>query len=357
MKNFHKHLNNLSDVSKTSILVFTILLNPFLGSSQTIEKFSIDSGGASASAGNLQILYTIGEVNIQELSASSNQVSEGFINPDFKVKMTPKMFLQGPMFAPITAGLMNDNLRSSGYIPTTSPYADGATANASVFNVTGNNAIVDWVWLELRDANNFTKLVNGKSAFVQRDGDVVGLDGISPMVMNASQKLYFVVVKHRNHLGSMSGNAIGLSKTPVTVDFTNAGFPTFGLNGQAVLSTGKKALWAGDANQNGIVQYAGGAPDPSTILSEVLNKPANILYLPSFPFSGYFNTDIDLNGQTQYVGAAPDTPFILENVLANPSNILNLVTYPIEEQVPASLGRVMMNRTEFENKRINNTNN
>jgi len=47
---------------------------------QTIEKFSIDSGGASTIVGDIQILYTIGEVNIQELSTESIGVSEGFIN-------------------------------------------------------------------------------------------------------------------------------------------------------------------------------------------------------------------------------------------------------------------------------------
>ena len=51
-----------------------------LSFSQSIEKFSIDSGGASASAGGIQILYTIGEVNVQEYSTSTLSVSEGFIN-------------------------------------------------------------------------------------------------------------------------------------------------------------------------------------------------------------------------------------------------------------------------------------
>ncbi|TYA59315.1 T9SS type A sorting domain-containing protein [Formosa maritima] len=53
----------------------------FVASAQTIEKFSIDNGGASITAGEVNILYTIGEVNIQELSVGNIQVSEGFINP------------------------------------------------------------------------------------------------------------------------------------------------------------------------------------------------------------------------------------------------------------------------------------
>ena len=58
-------------------LFFTITIN-----AQSIEKFSIDSGGASTSAGGIEVLYTIGEVNVQELSVGNIQISEGFINPE-----------------------------------------------------------------------------------------------------------------------------------------------------------------------------------------------------------------------------------------------------------------------------------
>ena len=181
LKTFHVPLNFKSDVSKRALSIVALLLMPFLGNSQTIEKFSIDSGGISKIAGNFQVLYTIGEVNVQELSTAMMNVSEGFINADFEVKLNPKLFLQGPLLAPTTAGLMNDNLRTLGLIPTTSPYPDAATANASVFAITGNNAIVDWVWVEVRASNDNVRLINGKSAFVQRDGDVVGLDGVSDL--------------------------------------------------------------------------------------------------------------------------------------------------------------------------------
>jgi hypothetical protein len=54
----------------------------FSGQSQTIEKFSIDSGGSSALSGGINILYTIGEVNVQEASVNTIILSEGFINPE-----------------------------------------------------------------------------------------------------------------------------------------------------------------------------------------------------------------------------------------------------------------------------------
>jgi hypothetical protein len=50
---------------------------------QTIEKFSIDSGGNITSNDNIAILYTIGEVNVQELNAGNILLSEGFISSNF----------------------------------------------------------------------------------------------------------------------------------------------------------------------------------------------------------------------------------------------------------------------------------
>ena len=67
---------------KTIHTIAMLLLLPFLGMSQSIEKFSVDSGGASILVGNTAVLYTIGEVHVQELSASNIQVSEGFINAE-----------------------------------------------------------------------------------------------------------------------------------------------------------------------------------------------------------------------------------------------------------------------------------
>ena len=54
---------------KKQVTFLITLLMSFIGNAQTIEKFSIDSGGASTSAGGIQILYTIGEVNVQEFQS------------------------------------------------------------------------------------------------------------------------------------------------------------------------------------------------------------------------------------------------------------------------------------------------
>ena len=302
---------------------------------QNIEKFSIDSGGASASAGNIHILYTVGEVNVQELNIGSISISEGFINAELRILIDPKVFLQGPLLSPTSAGLMNDNLRNNNLLPTTSPYEDGATCNASVFNTTGANAIVDWVWLELRSANNNQRLINARSALVQRDGDIVDLDGSSTITMQAAPTNYFVVIKHRNHLGSMSSATINLSDNSATiVDFTDTNFSTFGSNAQAILNSGIKALWAGDTNGDDSIIFSGGTNDVNTIKDYILADPNNVLNFITYAALGYLIQDVDLNGLARFSGSPNDSNVIKDNVLNHPSNILNLPTFIISTTVP-----------------------
>jgi hypothetical protein len=306
---------------KTKIATIVTILIGYICTAQSIEKFSIDSGGASATAGGIEILYTIGEVNVQELSAGGISVSEGFINANFRIQIDPKAFLQGPLLNPETAGLMNDDLRSGSYLPTTSPYSDNATVNASVFTVTGNDAIVDWVWIELRAANDNTKLINGKSALLQRDGDIVGLDGVSNLLMNAAPTNYFVVVKHRNHLGAMSSNIIALSESSTTVvDFKDAAFSTFGVDAQIVLGSGDKALWAGNVNSDDRVRYQGSSNDANSIKDLVLAHPSNGSGNNLFFYFDYDNADINMDGRVRYQGSGNDANIIKDIVLGHPGN-------------------------------------
>ena len=320
---------------KTKFTFLFALLIAIISNAQSIYKSSIDSGGASVTAGGLQVLYTIGEVNVQELSTATISASEGFINAEFKIILDAEVFLQGPMLNPDTAGHMNDDLRASSFLPTTSPYTDAATCDVTVFNVTGSNAIVDWVWVELRASNDNTKIVYARSALLQRDGDVVAIDGVSNLVMTAAPANYYVVINHRNHLGAMSNATVALSESVVTtVNFRDASFSTFGTNAQAQLTSNDKALWSGNVNDDTIIQYSGTTPDTPSILSEVLNDPGNFLNFPTFIISGYNKHDVNMDGDTQYTGTNPDTPLLLQNVLAHPGNFLNFSTYQIEEQLP-----------------------
>jgi len=47
----------------------------------------------------------------------------------------------------------------------------------TLFAVEGEDALVDWVRVELRDKNNYTNIIATRSGLVQRDGDVIDLNG------------------------------------------------------------------------------------------------------------------------------------------------------------------------------------
>ncbi|QRM90756.1 hemagglutinin protein [Lacinutrix sp. WUR7] len=319
---------------KTLLILAFLYSYTICSTAQTIDTFSVDSGGASETVGNISILYTIGEVHIQELKVDQVQVSEGFINANFKIKIDPKLFLQGALLSPAVTGLMNDNLRAS-LLPTTSPYKDAATCDASVFTITGNNAIVDWVWVELRAAIDNTKVINGKSALLQRDGDVVGVDGVTNLLMNAAPSNYYVVVNHRNHLGAMSASTIGLSEdTATVVNFKSSSFPTFGNHAQITLASGDMALWAGNANGDNAVRYLGGGNDTNFIKDEVLNHPNNPSGVNLIPFSGYNNADINLDGTVRYLGANNDTNMIKDIILNHPNNGSGSNLFLLLSQIP-----------------------
>ncbi len=134
------------------------------------------------------------------------------------VEVAPKVFLQGPL----VASLMDDDLRTSNLIPLAEPYTGLGTAPPSlnpnamttsgVLVNAGNDAIVDWVIVELRDAAMPAIIISSKAALLQRDGDVVDEDGVSAVkFVGVSAGMYHVAICHRNHLGVMTGAAVMLN--------------------------------------------------------------------------------------------------------------------------------------------------
>lgn len=68
----------------TSLLFITMLESY----SQTIENFSIDSGGDITSNGGINLIYTIGEITINDPAAGNVYLSSGFINGSFNATIT-----------------------------------------------------------------------------------------------------------------------------------------------------------------------------------------------------------------------------------------------------------------------------
>ncbi|NQY04677.1 MAG: fibronectin type III domain-containing protein [Flavobacteriaceae bacterium] len=197
------------------------------------------------------------------------------------VGLRPKAYLQGPL---TTSGnsLMDDSLRTGGLIPTTSPYPDAVTAPLCVFDVTGDDAIVDWVWIELRDSSDNTNIIASRSALIQRDGDVVHIDGVSNVWFNVSEGSYYIAVNHRNHLGIMTATPVTISRAVTTIDFSSDAATVLGGSNAFSTLNGVNAMISGDFDGNGQVQTAD------------VNQVTVLL-----GGAGYENADLDMNGQIQ----------------------------------------------------------
>ncbi len=119
-----------------------------------------------------------------------------------------KIYLQGAYNS--STGLMNDHLRANNLIALNDPYGrDKAITDMNILNTTGSNAIVDWVDVELRHVDSPNIVRHRTAALLQRDGDVVDVDGVSGIVFpNVSVGDYHVSIRHRNHLGTMTNTAV-----------------------------------------------------------------------------------------------------------------------------------------------------
>ena len=242
------------------------------------------------------------------------------------VLLAAKVRLEGPYTA--GTGLMGDALRTLGSFPLSEPYTGlgyahvgggGETTTAPVLAVTGNNAIVDWLVLELRTSAPPHTVVATRSALVQRDGDVVGTDGVSSVAFNAAAGSYRVAVRHRNHLGCMTANAVSLSSSATSLDLSAAATAMYGTAARKSI-TGTfptQALWAGDATFNGQVKYTGSGNDRDPVLTTVgSTTPNNVVA------GAYSTRDVNLNGEVKYTGSGNDRDPILVNVgSTTPNNV------------------------------------
>jgi hypothetical protein len=220
------------------------------------------------------------------------------------------------------ADLMADGLRTGNLIPAAQPYAGAPFAYAgtetvapAVLAVTGPDAIVDWVLLELRSNVTPATILHRRAALVQRDGDIVDTDGTSPVrFLSVAAGNYHVAVRHRNHLGVMTASPVALSATPAAIDFTSAGFPNYGTSPALALLAqkdrdGKRMLWAGNVVSDSQVQYAGAGNDREPILVAIGSSvPTNTV------LNVYSQEDVRMDGDIKYAGAANDREPILVNI-------------------------------------------
>jgi hypothetical protein len=232
------------------------------------------------------------------------------------VKLALDMLLEGPYVA--ATGLMRDDLRAAGQIPLQEPYTGlgftqagnggGESISATVLTTTGNDAIVDWVLVELRSATTPTTIVATRAALLQRDGDVVDKDGTSPLTFMAAPGNYHVAVRHRNHLGCMTNTFLALTGSPTALDLTVPSTVTFGTEGQKTIDA-RTVLWAGNVIRDNNLIYTGTDNDRDAVLQAIGGTiPTNTSAI------GYHAQDVNMDGVIRYTGENNDRDPILTNI-------------------------------------------
>lgn len=243
------------------------------------------------------------------------------------ILVSPRAFLEGPYVSGV--GTMSDGLRTLSTFPLSDPYpalgyvhvGTGATGtiNASALTVTGNNAIVDWVVVEIRSNASPYAVVASKSVLVQRDGDVVDRDGTSAVSFQVAAATYRVAVRHRNHLAIMSGAGIALTTTTTSVNFTSVNTSMYGTNPRknVIGSFSTWVMYAGDVNFNNQIKYVGTANDKDIILVAVGGSTPNNTIT-----NAYSGSDTNMDGLIRYAGSLNDRDIILVNVgSTTPNNV------------------------------------
>lgn len=119
--------------------------------------------------------------------------------------------------------------------------AQGATGN----EFPGTTA--DQITVELHDATTYSTLVYSA-------GNVnLGTNGAASIEIPSNYPgSYYLTVKNRNHLTTVSALPVDLSIPLVSYDFTTSDSKAFG-NNQKLLETGIYGFYTGDSNQDGVV--------------------------------------------------------------------------------------------------------
>ena len=272
------------------------------------------------------------------------------------VTLSVKAILQGAYNS--STKLMNNNLAVQKYVPTLQPYGDlktafgytdsggvlspfnyhgTETASNAVYNATGNDALVDWVLVELRDSLEPSKRLGAMAGVLQRDGDVVdaATGSTTLRLMNVNAGNYFIMVRHRNHLAIMTSKPQATGHTPVIVNFTDPATPVYGGDWARTYTGDNKAMmWCGDTNNSNTAIANGPGSDSSVILGAILVHPENYLVNTGYRLMGYYASDLNMDGVTIFTGPGNDVNVLLGNILMYPGNTYLASNYILHGLAP-----------------------
>jgi len=182
----------------------------------------------------------------------------------YYLELDLKTFLQGPYN--FETEIMDDNLRTLPSFPLTEPFTiinenlilgGGEVTTEEVLSYTGENAIVDWILVELRDGENPSEIIQTQAALIQRDGDIVSAsDGTTNLIFQDHSTNFnsiFIAIKHRNHFGIRNLEPVVISNESLTIsfDFSDPSLSLYGGDFAMENMFGVRLMISGDANRDG----------------------------------------------------------------------------------------------------------
>ncbi|MBN1326971.1 MAG: T9SS type A sorting domain-containing protein, partial [Candidatus Cloacimonetes bacterium] len=178
-------------------------------------------------------------------------------------------------------GYMRHDLIDNDFLPLISPY-NGESVD--YFPETGIIPIVDWIEIQLRETEDGISLYSC-NAFLLSDGSVVDINGNNSLpFFNTSDREFYLVIRHRNHIDIMTANPYILSDNPVIpsiIDLSQVD-SIYGI-GFTELADGTIAMLTGDGSNNNQIQ----------------NDDKNEFWINQVNYAGYLSADFNLNGQVQ----------------------------------------------------------
>lgn len=194
---------------------------------------------------------TTSSTNPIDVTMSSNKTVTATFTLIPPVVANVKAFLQGPYDA--SGDSMKTDLRNLSLLPLSQPYS-GSPWNYGGTEAVGSipAGVVDWVLLELRPSSDSTQVLAIRAGFITKSGTVVDTNGTAPVGFSGqADGDYYVVVRHRNHLGVMSAIPLPLTTSSTLYDFTTAQSQAYGSDPETMLEAGVFGLRGGDGNADG----------------------------------------------------------------------------------------------------------
>ncbi len=345
--------------------------DPCTGGSQLLDGNDCDGDGITVGQGDTDDYdYCIPNEKPECTVEANNAIDAQTIliapcddTPTCYVTVAIKALLQGA-YDEDNPSIMRDDLRALNLLPLKEPYKDlkiydgdpipfkvlgqgEEMVQKEVLEVTGDNAIVDWVFIQLHAENDPTKIIATRSALIQRDGDIVDTDGSSPVKFQYAPGRYYVSVRHRNHLGVMTRNAVILSKNMTTsIDFSDINSATYTLDDPRKKSNHAQRriddlnyLWGGNSNGDWATIYQGPGLDQTKVFYDIFvddnNKGPDGFPNYNYIKRGYTISDSNMDGEVRYQGPNNDVDELqFFNIILHPDNPGFFSNKIIYEQIP-----------------------